>query len=211
MKIAPLVLLVAMSCFGCHASLAQHAHGVVELGVVFEDDKVAVSVIAPLSDVVGFEHVPKNDEQVAKVEKAASMLASADKMFGLAESADCEISDTSIDGPPYITERVEEEGSGAAEHSHDHHGANHSHDGESAYEKDAESSDHHDHDHEQHTEINANYEWACADASKLDVLELRFTTSFANVETIKIQLLTATGAQVLTMEGRVASIPLSLQ
>ena len=53
---------VAIGFFACTVVQAQHVHGVVQLGVVVEGDVVAVSLEAPLSDVVGFEHAPNNDE-----------------------------------------------------------------------------------------------------------------------------------------------------
>ena len=68
---------------------AQHVHGVIELGIVVEGNMVAVSLHAPLSDVVGFEHAPENDEQLELVRQAAAMLSNPDAMFGLADSASC--------------------------------------------------------------------------------------------------------------------------
>ncbi len=195
MKPTAFFLLIVIICFSPQAVMAQHVHGVIQVGVVVDGSTAAVSLNAPMSDVVGFEHEPKGEEQVSKIRKAATMLADPDAMFGLPDSAKCKVSGSSIDGPAYVKQHVEEEGADAAGHGHEHHDDHHSHG--------------HDSEHEEHTEINANYEWACGDASKLDVLELRFTEGFANVETIEIQLLTDAGAQVMTREGRVASIPLS--
>ena len=78
---------------------AQHVHGVIDLGVVVEGDKVAISMSAPLSDVVGFEHAPEGDEQRKAIEHIAAMLSDADAMFGLTESAGCRISEADVDGP----------------------------------------------------------------------------------------------------------------
>ncbi|MDE0130486.1 MAG: DUF2796 domain-containing protein [Gammaproteobacteria bacterium] len=195
--------------------LAQHVHGVVELGVVVEDSTVAVSLNAPLSDVVGFEHAPENDDQLELIRQAAAMLANADAMFGLPDSANCTISDTSIEGPAYVLQHLAEGDAGAAESDDDHHD---SHSGESDRDEHEESAaDDHDeheesdehHDAEQHAEVSANYEWACGNATNLDSLALRFTESFVEVETIEIQILTSSGAQVLTAEGRAASVSLS--
>ena len=194
MKMTPLLLLMLLCGFAPGTAVAQHVHGVIELGVVVEEGTVAVSLNAPMSDVVGFEHEPDTEEQVEKIQQAALLLADADAMFGMPESANCEIADTSIDAPVYVKQHLEEQGSAETEHSHDPHDAHHSHD---------------DHDDEEHSEIVANYEWVCGDTSKLDALALRFTDGFASVETIEVQVLTPAGAQVIKEEGRVASIPLS--
>lgn len=188
---------------------AQHVHGVVELGVVVEGSTVAVSLDAPLSDVVGFEHAPENDEQLERIRQAAAMLSNPDAMFGLADSANCTISGMSIDGPAYVRQHLAEDHAGAAESDDDHHDTRDSHGSESDHDEHAEPAvDEHD-DAEQHAEINANYEWVCGNASDLDSLALRFTEGFADVETIEIQVLTSAGAQVLTVEGRASSVSLT--
>lgn len=215
-------LLYAIAIFGLAPVYgpAQHVHGVVELGVVVEGGTVAVSLNAPLSDVVGFEHAPESDEQHELIRQAAAMLSSPDAMFGLADSANCTISDTSVDGPAYVLQQLAEGDAGAAENGDDHHDSHDSHGSESDRDEHEESatddhdeheeSDEHEHDEaEQHAEVNATYEWVCGNALDLDSLALRFTESFADVETIEIQILTAAGAQVLTVEGRVTSVSLS--
>lgn len=210
---------------------AQHVHGVIELGIVVEGDTVAVSLRAPLDDVVGFEHAPESDEQRERIRQAAAMLSNADAMFGLAGSASCSTSDTSVDGPAYVTEHFAEgEAGSAGSHDGHHHDADHDdsehHDSEH-HDSDHHDSDHHDadhgdsghhdadhhdaehHDSEQHSEVNASYEWACGNVSALDSLALRFTEGFAGVETIEIQILTPAGAQVITAQGRAASVSLT--
>ena len=226
-KVRPLLYAIAIYGLASSNTLAQHVHGVVELGVVLEGNTVAVSLSAPLSDVVGFEHEPKNEEQVAQIQQAASVLSDADAMFGLAEAAQCEVADTIIDGPAWVEKHLADESIGTAGHDDEHHGEHHdehhdehddahdSHGSESAHEEHADSGDHdhdHDHDHDdsvQHSEVNASYEWVCGDVEELDSLALRFTSNFASVETIEIQILTSSGARVLTEKGRAASVSLS--
>ena len=210
----PLLYAMAICGLAPASAPAQHVHGVVELGVVVEGDRIAVSLDAPLSDVVGFEHAPENDEQLELVRQAAATLANPDAMFGLADSASCTISDTSIEGPAYVLEHLADDHVGGVLSDHDHEDAHDSNGTDHGHDEHGESADHdeaaaHDHDDsEQHAEITANYQWACGNASDLDSLALRFAESFAGVETIEIQILTASGAQVLTVEGRATSVSL---
>jgi len=207
--IRPLAYAMAICGLAPASVPAQHVHGVVELGVVVEGGRVAVSLSAPLSDVVGFEHASESDEQLETIREAAAMLSNADAMFGLADSADCRISDTSVEGPGYVVQHLAEDHADSAE-SDDHHHDTHDSQGiESAHDEHAESAVHDDHDSEQHEEINASYEWVCGNVSDLESLDLRFTESFASVETIEIQILTSVGAHVTTAEGRAASVSLS--
>ena len=141
---------------------AQHVHGVVELGVVVEGGTVAVSLDAPLSDVVGFEHAPENDEQLELVRRAAATLSNPDAMFGLADSASCTISDTSIDGPAYVLEHLGDDAAGTvlSDHDHDEHAEADDHDHDEHEEAGDHDHDEHaeagDHDHDEHEESGAH-------------------------------------------------------
>ncbi len=205
----PLLYAMAICFLAPAGALGQHVHGVVELGVVIEGGTVAVSLDAPLSDVVGFEHAPENDEQLERIRQAAAMLSNPDAMFGLADSASCTFSEMSINGPAYVLQYLGKGYAGSAESDDDHRDTPDSHGVESDHDEHAESAvDEHD-DSEQHAEINANYQWECGNASDLVSLALRFTESFADVETIEIQILTSAGAQVVTAEGRAKSVSLA--
>ena len=213
MKTRFLVGATAVVGLGALPATAQHVHGVIQLGVVVEDNSVAVSLHAPLSDVVGFEHAPESDEQRAAIEKAANLLSSPDHMFALTEAANCKASDNSLDGPAYITG----DSGGADEHSDDDHHDDDHHDDHGSHHHDDEHDHHDDHEHgdddeehadDEHSEVTANYAWSCDDASRLESLELQFTDGFANVETIEVQVLTSAGAQVFTAESGTTSISL---
>ena len=205
----PLLYAIAICGLAPAGVPAQHVHGVVELGVVIEGSTVAVSLNAPLSDVVGFEHAPENDEQLELIRQAAAMLSNPDAMFGLADSANCSISATSVAGPAYVRQHIAEDDAGGAESDDDHHDPHDSDGSESDHDEHGESAVDDHEDSEQHAEVSANYEWICGNASDLDSLALRFTEGFAGVETIGIQILTSAGAQVLTVEGRAASVSLT--
>ena len=100
LKLLP--LLAVVGALAPASATAQHVHGVIELGVVVEGDTIAVSLDAPLSDVVGFEHAPESEAQKQSIQQAAAMLADADSMFGLADSADCNVSNAILDGPAFL-------------------------------------------------------------------------------------------------------------
>ena len=197
---------------------AQHVHGVIDLGVVIEDQMLAVSVDAPLSDVVGFEHAPGNEEQASRLEKAAAILANADLMFGLTGTAGCNVTSTEITAPDYLEALI----AGAEDHD-DHHGHDHDdhdkdHDGhgheDPDHDHDSHGHDHDGHEHDddhgtEHAELNAAYQWTCRNPSELDALALSFVESFVSVETVRVQLLTSDGAQVMSLTGKDTSLPLA--
>ena len=169
-------LLAGSLALSGNTAFSQHVHGHVEIGIAVEEASIAVTVRAPLSDVIGFEHAPRNDEQTAKVQAAAELLASGDAMFGMPAAAGCVAEEPDIEAPEYLLARIEgrdaANGGGAGEgpHSdeHDHDEHDHSdhdgHDHESHAEHDHGSHDHeehadHDHDshdHEEHADHDHN-------------------------------------------------------
>ena len=189
---------------------AQHVHGVIELGVVVEGSTVAVSLSAPMSDVVGFEHAPDGDEQVETIKQAAALVSDADEMFGLPGAAGCEATRASIEGPAFVMQYINDSHAESEEHDHHSDDADHDHHDDHGHDGDDDHHDDHDHDHEEgHSEINATYEWACSDAAKLDTLDLRFADGFSGVEKIEVQILTSAGANVITVAGDARQISLA--
>ena len=132
------------------------------------------------------------------------------------DAAGAVLSDHDHDEHEEAADHDHDEHEEAADHDHDEHeeAADHDHDeheeaADHDHDEHEESADHDHEDAEQHAEVNANYEWVCGNASALDSLALRFTEGFVGVETIQVQILTAAGAQVLTLEGRPSSVSLS--
>lgn len=218
-------------------AVTQHVHGHVEIGIAIEEASVAVSIRAPLSDVIGFEHAPRNDEQDEIVRAAAVLLANADAMFGMPEAAGCAAGTPEIEGPDYLLARIEgrgaasEQGSADVDHSdHDHdeheHGkhnhdgdddehdhSDHDHDEHEHDHADAEHADGHGHDHEGgddgHSEVNATYVWTCDQTGTISAITASFAAGFEQLQEIEIQIVTATGARVIEADAQIETIPIS--
>lgn len=159
-----------LTTFGClslslfvaadRAAVAQHVHGNVDLGIVLEDSTLAISVRAPLSDIVGFEHAPENDAQTARLREAGALLSDADAMFGTPEAAGCVADPVTIDAPEYLHAFLDlpEDDGHADDGDHDHeddHGsgahADHDHDDHDDHASEAHAEEMHDHDdHDDH-------------------------------------------------------------
>ena len=94
----------------------------------------------------------------------------------------------------------------SAKNRYDHHDHDHDHD------HDSHDHDDHDHDHDhsgEHSEVNASYQWTCSNPAGLDALELTFISGFTSVETVRVQLLTAGGAQVMNLTADDTLLPLA--
>ncbi|MEM9334805.1 MAG: DUF2796 domain-containing protein, partial [Pseudomonadota bacterium] len=103
---------------------------------------------------------------------------------------------------------------------HDHSDHEHDHDSDAHSEHEHDHDDHKDHDHAghddhddhdhaaEHSDLTATYQWTCSDPSQLDTLALSFVSGFTSVETIRVQLLTADGVQVMNLTASDDSLPL---
>ena len=191
------VAVIALGMVATTQGFAQHVHGVIDLGVVVEGDSLAVSLHAPLSDVVGFERAAETDEEADALREAAALLETADQMFGVPEAAGCKIDDVSLEGPDYLIPEAHDD---VHAHEDDHHEEHDDHD--------EDHSDEHAGDHS-HGDLDAQYVWRCMSPSQIGALEARFIAGFANVETIKIQIITPAGVRVLEGDSQLDSIAVS--
>ncbi|WP_444884808.1 ZrgA family zinc uptake protein [Microbulbifer sp. PSTR4-B] len=58
------VLLIALSLVGSVVGdMGSHVHGKAMMYLVAETDKIRIELESPLSNLVGFEHAPRNDTQ----------------------------------------------------------------------------------------------------------------------------------------------------
>lgn len=73
-----------------HDHLGAHEHGVLNLELAQDGDQVLVSISLTMDEVVGFEHLPKNDAERQQVTAAGAVLAS-DHWFRPNPSAQCEL------------------------------------------------------------------------------------------------------------------------
>lgn len=97
----PLAVAMLLAC-APGAQAAEHVHRAHEhgsgiLNVAVEGGTVEVELIAPGSDIVGFEHRPASDDDREAVEKAASLLADGAGIFVFPESAGCTLTEASLD------------------------------------------------------------------------------------------------------------------
>lgn len=230
------ILVAGLAPFTLHA---QHVHGVAELGVVVEGSTLGVTFEAPLADVIGFEHAPENDEQIASIRRAAEVLENPANLFGAPTAANCTVSRQSIDAPDYFLEAASgeahdhdedgehghDEAAAHDEHEHEHddhdeamaHDDDHEHDGDGHDEAMAHDDDHeHGEDHDghgasHHSNLLASYEWTCGNIDQLNNLTLSIASQFGSVETVNVQILTPTGVFADELPGGTESISLTPQ
>lgn len=68
-----------------------HEHGVSKLKIAIDNNDVQFILVAPGTDIVGFEHKPENSQQKASVTKALELLRKPEKLFEMPLVAGCSI------------------------------------------------------------------------------------------------------------------------
>lgn len=162
-----------------HRQHEAHVHGVVETNIAQDGDHLLFEITAPGSDVVGFEHAPKNKEQEQLLEQAIAKLKTPNAIFSLPESANCKISEVH------------------ASHSmkHDDHA-------------DHDSHDHHEEHQSEHGEFTAQYEYHCETISELNQIETQWFNVFSHTQKMTVQYLGDSGQKAATLTAKKAVLAL---
>ncbi|MBL6846018.1 MAG: DUF2796 domain-containing protein [Planktomarina sp.] len=93
MKIVHLIAGIALSATPSLAEettqLDAHEHGVGQLNIAFDENKIAMELHAPGADIVGFEYGAKSDADLAAIDAALQTLSDPLGLFLIPEAASC--------------------------------------------------------------------------------------------------------------------------
>lgn len=158
-------LLLALP-FQASAQGHAHAHGVGKLNLSQSGEMLTLTLESPLDNILGFERAPKYEKDFARVRDAAAILRAGDKLFVPTPAAGCVLSSVKLASdviePKLLGEAV------ATTHAHDHK---------------------HDHKHD-HADLDAEYQFRCADAAKLKEVDVLLFERFPRFRQLDVQLAT---------------------
>jgi len=93
-----------------------HVHGVATLQIAVDGSTLHLNFSSPLDSLLGFEHQPRSEKQIASVRHMSNQLRQADRMFQPTVAAGCTLKSSSLESPVLET----------GEHkAHDHEGHDH--------------------------------------------------------------------------------------
>lgn len=139
--------------------LRTHAHGLSEMNIAIENQKLIIELISPAIDLVGFEHKAKTSISINKVKKVEKRLSEHNEMFSLS-GGNCQLISTFID-VSNLTSIPDD---------HQHH-------------------QEHSHKKNTHSEVIANYDYHCEKVSELSSITVKvfhLSTSVKEVQAIWI-------------------------
>ncbi|UCM60952.1 DUF2796 domain-containing protein [Aeromonas hydrophila] len=164
-------LLLAAAAFGVQANHDEHdshghgahEHGHGHLNLVLDGNQLMIELQAPATDLVGFEHAAKSDEEKAQYAKAMAQLKQPDALFRFDPAAGCKLTQQELQ---------------AAKEDHDH-----DHDHQKADGKHNEDQ----HDDAGHADMGAMYTYTCATPAKLTGLEATLFSVYPSLEKLSVQ------------------------
>ncbi|MDA9100182.1 DUF2796 domain-containing protein [Planktomarina sp.] len=189
MKIVHLIAGIALSATPSLAEettqLDAHEHGVGQLNIAFDENKIAMELHAPGADIVGFEYGAKSDADLAAIDAALQTLSDPLGLFLIPEAASCIV----------ITAHAKLESEDSDHDDHDEEG----HDEEG----------HDDHDEAPgHTEFHAEYLLECANLTEISAITFSYFEIFPNALELEVQVISDKGATAFEIERDVAKLDL---
>jgi len=213
-----------------HREHGAHEHGRGTLDIAVEGEELVVEFRIPAANVVGFEHVPRDDAEREAVQQALAPFQDAASLLVPSAEAECELE--MLHAGLWSLDDLEEGGEGEAhgheeheheEHAHEEHEEHeeeeHDEHGHEEHEHEEEGHDEHEHEgHEHgdesaaeaHSELRATYHFHCHAPEKLSGIEVRVFEHLIDADEIDVRVVTsgAQGAMELhPPETRVELVP----
>ena len=221
MKIVHLIAGIALSATPSLAEettqLDAHEHGVGQLNIAFDENKIAMELHAPGADIVGFEYGAKSDADLAAIDAALQTLSDPLGLFLIPEAASCivitahaklESEDSDHDGEGH-DDHDEEGHDDHDEEGHDDHDEEGHDDHNEEGHDDHDEEGHDDHDEAPgHTEFHAEYLLECANLTEISAITFSYFEIFPNALELEVQVISDKGATAFEIERDVAKLDL---
>ena len=188
------IMLAITSQHAMAIGLDAHEHGSANLDIAIDGNIIEMSFESPAVNIVGFEYVTKDADQLASISNAEVNLSNFDAMFVLQGAVSCEVV---LSKAKWVTE-------------HDEHGEKegHGHEEEQGHE---EEHGHEDHDVElsaEHAEFVGEYKLQCNDLDQLTGIKVNLFEYFEAIEELDVQMIHSSGQNMQELNAENTQIRL---
>jgi len=164
-----------------------HEHGRVTVNVALDGSQLAVELLAPAINVVGFERAPRDDAERKRVADAAARLRAGRGLVGVPPAAACRLESSDV--------QVPESGAGGQAPAHDHegNGEHGAHDGPARGD---------------HADYRASLAFRCGNPAALKWVELWLLRDLREVAQIEVNVVTPRVQRQQALQGTSLRVPL---
>lgn len=148
-------------------SLSAHEHGVGSLNLVVDGNDVSIELDSPAENLLGFEYLPTSDADKAKVKALRAQLTEAQTLFLFPAAAACRLAGVELNSALFDAVA-------------DDHGLAHDQTEQTA---------------EAHADIQAQFQFTCAQAAQLDQIQVALFSAFPGTERLLLQAIGPQGQQ----------------
>lgn len=155
--LVPLLLTAPLASAQIAHQHDSHEHGRADLQIAYADGQLEVEFTAPGSDIVGFEHAPRDRLQHSGIEKSLETLRDGRIWLAFEPADACAFTDSNAHVHGFNAQQASSEGGHGEDDDHDHRDGHAGHDHGAGQGEDA---DHHG----GHGEFHASLKAECAKA-----------------------------------------------
>jgi len=151
---------------------ASHVHGLAEMTIIIENDRLEIEVKSPAINLVGFEHKASTQKHIAAVNKAELLLDNPRKIFSFT-GGHCKLINKSLDLSHIIK-------------THHH-----------SEKEDVKSMNKHDN----HSEVMAHYYYHCEKTSALSAITVTLFDLFPSLQKVYVMWATENQQGAITLSA----------
>lgn len=148
-----------------------HVHGIGKLNVALNGGDLIFELTSPAANIVGFEHMPENEQQSHEIHEAIELLKEGEKLFILTPKAQCTLHEAHVE-------------SDLEQGDHEEHEAHQHGDAHSEEDHGSESA---------HSDFEVTYHFECDHPDSLEVIDVQLFSHFPGFEELEVQMLTPNG------------------
>ena len=138
-----------------------HQHGLVEVNIVQDNERLLFEIDAPSVDIVGFEHTPHSLREKNSVKNAINILEDASNIFDILPKS-CQIENTEV--------QTSLRPNNNSEHHHEH-------------------GNEYSESHSQHTDFNIQYIYLCKKTTQMKNIKTDWFQHFPTTKYIQVNMM----------------------
>lgn len=149
-----------------------HVHGLATLQIAVDEHTLTLDFSSPLDNLLGFEHMPRNEQEKAAVQSMINALNKANLLFVPTAAAQCVLKTVNLDSP-VIAKKSQPSSPEAKSHDHEEAAG--------------------------HADLDGEFVFNCGQSGKLHDMQVNLFQQFPHMHQVKVEIISAHGQTATTL------------